>query len=85
MPPGTAISSSRAAGPAPEAVRAAAWQEHEAACRGVEFLAPAADGQCAVQHVEALIVPIVHMQRRAGIDAGFKDAQGTSRRLPRGL
>lgn len=59
--------------------------DHEAACRGVESLAPAADRQGAVQHVEALIVPVMHMQRRPGADAGLKDAQGAAGRLPRGL
>jgi hypothetical protein len=69
----------------PEPVRAATGQEHEAARRGVERLAPAADRQRAVQHIKALIVPVMHMQRRPGADAGLKDAQSAARRLPRPL
>ena len=50
----------------PEPVRAAVGEEHEAACRGVEGVAAAADGQSAAQHIEALIFPVMDVQRRAG-------------------
>ena len=86
MPAGTAISSSRAGGPAARTgAGSPSGQEHEAARRGVEGVAAAADGQLAVQEVEALIFAVMDMQRRPGADAGLKDAQGTARRVPRRL
>src|SRR6185312_13538783 len=60
MPPGTAISSSRAGRSAAQnPVRAPAGQEDETARRGAEGVALTADGQLAVQHVEAFILAVV--------------------------
>jgi len=71
--------------PGPEPVRAAARQEHEAACGGVEGVAAAADGEFAVEHVEALIFTVMDVQRRPGSDRGLEDAQGSARGVLRGL
>ena len=86
MPPGTAISSSRAGwSEAQNPVRAPAGQEDETARRGAEGVALTADGWLAVQHVEAFILAVVDMQGRSGPDAGLKDAQGSARRRLRRL
>lgn len=45
----------------------------------------AADGELAVQNVEALILTVMHMQRRLAADADLKDAQGTAGGVPRRL
>ena len=71
--------------PGTELVRAAARQEDEAACGGVEGVAAAADGQFAVEHVEALIFTVMDVQRRPGPDRGLQDAQGSARGVLRGL
>jgi hypothetical protein len=69
----------------PEPVRAAAGQEYEAACWSVEGVAAAADGQFAAEYVEALIFPVMDMQRRPGFDGGLKDAQGSASGILRRL
>ena len=61
-----------------EPVRAAAGQEHEAASQGVEGVVTAPDGQFAAEHVEALVFPVMDVQRRPGPDPGLKDAQGSA-------
>jgi hypothetical protein len=71
--------------PGPEPVRAAAGQEHEAACRGIEGVAAAADGQFAAEHIEALIFAVMDMQRRPGSDGGLEDAQGSASGMLRRL
>lgn len=38
-------------------------------------LAAAADRQFAVEHVEALVLAVMDMQRRSGVDAGLKNAE----------
>src|SRR5580704_1194792 len=63
----------------PEPVRAAAGQEHEAASRGIEGVAAAPNGQFSIEHVEALVFPVMNVQRRSGLDRGLKDAQGSAR------
>jgi len=69
----------------PEPVRAAPGQEDKAARCVVEGVAAAADGQFAVQDVEALIFAVVDMQRRPGADTGLKDTQSSACRMPRCL
>jgi hypothetical protein len=59
----------------PEPVRAAPGQEHEAAPGSIEHFAAAADRQFAVEHVEALILAVMDMQRRSGGDAGLNNAE----------
>ena len=62
----------------PEPVRAAAGKEHEAAGQGVEGVVTAPDGQFAAEHVEALVFPVMDVQRRPGPDPGLKDAHGSA-------
>jgi len=63
-------------------VRAAPREEDEAARGGIEHVVPAADRQVTVQHVEALILPIVDVQGRPSADAGLEDAQRPASRVP---
>jgi hypothetical protein len=53
-------------GHGPEPVRAPTGQEDKTARCGAERVAAAADGQLAVQDIEALILAIVDMQWRPG-------------------
>jgi hypothetical protein len=71
--------------PGPEPVRAAARKEHETACGGVESVAAAADGQFAVEYVEALIFTVMDVQWRPRFDRGLEDAQDSARGVLRGL
>ena len=60
-------------------------QEDKTARCGGEGVAAAADGQLALQDVEALILAVMDMQGRPGPDAGLQDAQGPARRTLRRL
>lgn len=86
MPPGATISSSRA-GPSGAQNRCGRprGQEDETARRRVKDVAAAADGQLAVQDVEALVFALMDMRWRPGLDAGLKDAQYSARRPARRL
>jgi hypothetical protein len=70
-------------GPGP--VHASAGQEDEAARCSAEGVATTTDGKLAVQNVEALVLTVMHMQRRPGPDASLQDAQRPARHVPRGL
>src|ERR1035441_1316716 len=83
MPPGTVIRSSFAGWPLAQnrcgRPRGRGTERAAAASK----VSAAADGQVAAEHVEALIFPVMDMQRRPGCDGGLKDAQGSAGGMPR--
>jgi hypothetical protein len=68
-------------------VRDAAREEDERAGRGAGGLVAALEGELALEHVERLVLLIVHVQRRrgAGRDERFDEAEGAAGRLHGGL